>query len=84
MGHINDKILKLLANKELIEVSSWKKEQSVCENCQLSKRCKLPNEKLSLNPFDKLHCDLWGPTPILSCQKFKYYASFIDDYSRYT
>lgn len=81
VGHMNDKFLKFLASDHLIELSSWKKEQSICDNCQLSKSCKLPffsNEKISLNSLDKIHCDLWGLAPILSCKIFKFYASFIE------
>lgn len=34
--------------------------------------------------FEKIHCDLWGPAPILSIAKFKYYACLVDDFSKYT
>ena len=32
----------------------------------------------------KIHCDLWGPTPILSIGKLRYYACLVDDFSKYT
>lgn len=30
-------------------------------------------------PLDKIHCDQWGPSQILSSQRFRYYALFIYD-----
>lgn len=36
-----------------------------------------------MHPLDKVHCNLWGPAPILYCQQFKYYVSFVDDYTRF-
>lgn len=86
MGHLNDSSLRLLSERKLINVSNWKKEPNLCTSCQLGKSCKLPfqtNENLCSKPLEKIHCVLWGPAPVLSCQHFKYYASFVDDYSRY-
>ncbi|CAA7031737.1 unnamed protein product [Microthlaspi erraticum] len=37
-----------------------------------------------LHPLDKIHCDLWGPSLVVSSMGFKYYAVFVDDYSRYS
>ncbi|RVW51507.1 Retrovirus-related Pol polyprotein from transposon RE2 [Vitis vinifera] len=34
--------------------------------------------------FDLIHSDVWGPSPISSYEKFKYYVTFIDDHSRFT
>lgn len=87
MGHLNETSLKSLCNKQFISVTNWKRSMSVCSSCQMSKSCKLPftsTNKISIFPIDKVHCDLWGPAPILSCQNFKYYVSFVDDHSRFT
>ena len=35
-------------------------------------------------PVERIHCDLWGPSPISSVQGFRYYVVFIDHYSRFT
>ena len=35
-------------------------------------------------PLERIHCDLWGPSPINSVQGFRYYVVFIDQYSRFT
>ena len=87
MGHPHLKSLKFLHSKNQINVSSWEKIRSVCVSCQMGKSCKIPfslSNKISLFPLEKLHCDLWGPAPIFSCQQFKYYAVIVDDCTRYT
>jgi hypothetical protein len=51
---------------------------------QLAKAHRLPfdnNTKRALNPLDLIHCNLWGPSPVLSVENYKYYAIFIDDHS---
>lgn len=48
--------------------------------------CKLPfqhNIKIEKKPFSKVHCDLWDPSPVASCQQMKCYAAFIDDCTRF-
>lgn len=31
-----------------------------------------------------MHCDLWGPAPVISHDGYRYYAIFVDDFSRFT
>jgi transposase InsO family protein len=38
----------------------------------------------SLSPLELIYTDVWGPSPICSSAGFKYYVSFLDDFSRYT
>ena len=87
MGHPNFNYLKILHSKNLINISSWEQPKTICASCQMGKSCKLSfslTNKIANFPLDKLHCDLWGPAPILSCQNFKYYAIIVDDCTRYT
>ncbi|PKU77029.1 Retrovirus-related Pol polyprotein from transposon TNT 1-94 [Dendrobium catenatum] len=35
-------------------------------------------------PFELVHSDVWGPVQSISNYGFRYYVSFIDDYSKYT
>ena len=37
MGHPHSKILRLLHNKNLINISNWQKQKSVCSSCQMGK-----------------------------------------------
>ncbi|KAK1417226.1 hypothetical protein QVD17_26351 [Tagetes erecta] len=60
---------------------------NLCSPCQLAKAHKLPfeaNEKRASNPLDLVHCDLWGPSPIITNDGYKYYVVFVDDYSRFS
>ena len=59
----------------------------VCDSCQFGKSCKLPfasSDFVSSSPLERIHCDLWGPSPVVSTQGFKYYVIFIDNHSRFT
>lgn len=42
------------------------------------------NDKRALCVLDLVHCDLWGPTPVVSRDGFRYYALFVDDYSHFS
>ena len=35
------------------------------------------------SPLEIIHCDVWGPTPIISVNDFKYYLVFVDDYTKF-
>jgi len=79
--------VQLLKNKGLIDVTGAMKTEHLCDSCQLGKLSKLPfsySEHSSTDVFEKIHCDLWGPAPVLSIGKFKYYVCLVDDFSKYT
>ena len=42
------------------------------------------SESVSVEPLAKIHCDLWGPSPVMSLQGFKFYVVFVDDHSRFS
>ena len=59
---------------------------SDCCGCKLGKFSALPFNKSvtrSVAPFDIVHSDVWGPSPITFKLGANYYISFIDDYTRY-
>lgn len=59
---------------------------SFCDHCQYGKSRKLLfpiSAFVSSQPLEIVHSDVWGPSPILFVNGFKYYLIFID-YSRYT
>ncbi|KAJ0028636.1 hypothetical protein Pint_36096 [Pistacia integerrima] len=87
LGHPQSSALQMLKNKGLIDVVGTTKSQHLCDSCQLGKLSRLPfscSEHSSTSIFEKIHCDLWGPVPILSIAKFRYYACLVDDFSKYT
>ena len=57
----------------------------MCDACQRANSHQLPykySTRVSTSPLELIHSDVWGPT-LPSSGGFKYYVSFIDDYSRY-
>lgn len=68
-------------------VTSILPRPNVCSPCELLKSHRLPfsiNEKRSLHVLDLVHCDLWGPSHVLSTDGYLFYAIFIDDFSQFT
>ncbi|KAK4390759.1 Retrovirus-related Pol polyprotein from transposon RE2 [Sesamum angolense] len=59
-----------------------------CESCELGKhhRASFPPrvEKRSPSPFTLVHSDIWGPCRFESLRGFRYFITFVDDYSRMT
>jgi histone deacetylase 1/2 len=58
---------------------------SVCDACQQAKSHQLPfshTHKLSTSPLELIYSDVWG-LAIPSAGGFKYYVSFIDDFSKF-
>jgi transposase InsO family protein len=58
-----------------------------CEACQLSKhhRASFPSRVVPRvsSPFELVHSDVWGPITTVS-NKFHYFVTFVDDFSRMT
>ncbi|KAL5741578.1 hypothetical protein ACOSP7_028310 [Xanthoceras sorbifolium] len=82
LGHPSLPLLKKLC-PQFSKVSSLD-----CESCQFAKHHRLSssprvNKRASV-PFALVHSDVWGPCPILSKPGFKYFVTFVDDYSRVT
>ena len=87
LGHPQASAVSVLFNKNLVDVTGSLRSKFLCDSCQLGKLSKMPfsaSEHTSSSVFDKIHCDLWGPAPVISFAKFKFYACFVDDFSKYT
>jgi histone deacetylase 1/2 len=60
-------------------------DSSVCDACQRAKSHQLPynhSTRVSTAPLELVHTDVWGPA-LSSSGGYKYYVSFVDDYSRH-
>ena len=59
-----------------------------CESCQLRKhtRVSFPKrlEYRTKSPFELIHIDVWGSSRTASTLGFRYFVTFIDDFSRCT
>ena len=88
LGHPSSKVMKhVLTNCKHLQFSNKTQIPDFCDACQYGKVHKLHfgvTENKTASPLELIHTDLWGPTPITSLNGYRYYISFIDDYSRYT
>jgi histone deacetylase 1/2 len=85
LGHPSSVVVHQVLRDNNIPFSESNKE-SVCDACQMAKSHQLPYLKstsVSTFPLELIFFDVWGPASE-SFGRFKYYVSFIDDYSKFT
>ena len=82
LGHPN--ISKL--QKRVPRFSSFSSIE--CESCQLRKHTRVSFPKhlnqQTKSPFELVHTNIWGPSRATSTLGFRYFVTFINDYSRCT
>ncbi|GAB2294442.1 hypothetical protein Dimus_038297 [Dionaea muscipula] len=88
LGHPSNVIVSTMLAKSHISssIDSYQ-SQNVCESCLAGKFSKLPFDismSRSSRPFELIHSDVWGPSPVVSIDGYRYYVLFIDDYTRFT
>ena len=58
------------------------------ESCQFAKHHRLPSNpkvnKRASAPFELIHSDVWGSCLVVSPTGFRYFVTFVDDYSQTT
>lgn len=87
LGHPNTQILSHVLNSGFLGNKGSSSLSLECDSCKLGKSKTLPfplHANRASQCFDLIHSDVWGPSPVSSHEKFKYYVTFIDDYSRFT
>ena len=91
LGHISQERAKLLVDKGLVEGVKLEADSTptTCESCAWAKttRKMVTKEREGERCTavgDEIHSDLWGPSPVETIGKKRYYISFTDDFSRYT
>lgn len=85
LGHTHMEVLQQLSQQSAI-VMNKASSRLCCDACHLGKSSNLPfvaSLSVSHRPLERIHCDLWGPSPVVSSQGFKYYVIFIDNFSRF-
>ena len=86
LAHSNPRILQQLRSNKDININK-NRTSSICEPCQMGKSSSLQffnSESFVSGPLERVHCDLWGPSPVLSNQGFRFYAIFVDEYTRFS
>jgi hypothetical protein len=86
LGHSSESVLRhVLSNSNLPLVGSVQ-NNFVYESCQLGKSIQQPfssSHRETSSPLDLVHLDVWV-APLVSPSGFKFYVTFIDDFSRFT
>ena len=82
LGHLNiSKFWKMVPRFSTLSLIE-------CESCQLRKHTRVPFPKRldqrTKFPFKLVHTDVWGSSRTESTLGFRYFVTFIDDYSRST
>jgi hypothetical protein len=87
LGHLNPASMKLMLNNKLVKGLKFKGDLDQCQVCIKGKQTQTPFPKRPLGRTEQLleiiHSDLCGPVRIESKGGGRYFAVFIDDYSRW-
>jgi hypothetical protein len=86
LGHPSLSIVKLVLSKNSLPIISDTSHESVCDACQQGKSHRLPylvSTGTSKVPLELVFSGVWGPA-CDSIGRYKYYYSFIDDFSKFT
>jgi transposase InsO family protein len=91
LGHISPEVAKKMVEDNLVDGMRLDKLSTIrsCDSCEYAKAHRKPIRKERESPRaselgEEIHSDVWGPSPIQTINGREYYASFTDDYSRYS
>lgn len=87
LGHLNEKYLRSMATREIIKLKEKRGETTnPCKICLKGKITKLPFSSASNRSskiLEIIHTDVCGPMRVNSIGGARYFATFIDDHSRW-
>jgi hypothetical protein len=84
LGHPSDLPLRLLSH---VIPQVLHESNKNCSICPLAKQHRLSfphSSSISPQPFDLIHCDIWGPFSIKSLTGSSYFLTIVDDHTRFT
>ena len=86
LGHPNSDVLRTLFNSGLLgnKACSSIDLSFDCTSCKLGKSKVLPFPHHASQCFKLIHSDVWGIAPVVSHAHYKYFVTFINDFSRFT
>ena len=85
LGHASSFRVQQLASRGLL--GSVSTENFDCVSCQIGKQLALPintSELISIEIFDLIHFDVWGPSSVYSIGGSRYFVVFVNDYFCYS
>jgi histone deacetylase 1/2 len=86
LGHPAQQVVQQIIRAFNLPCVSRSKNNPVCDACMQAKSHQLPfsmSNHVSTSPLELVYSDVWGPA-INSVGGYKYYVSFIDDFSKFT
>ena len=89
LGHPNSDVLHTLFNSGLLGTKACSSIDLSfdCTSCKLGKSKVLPfphHASRASQCFELIHSDVWGIALVVSHAHYKYFVTFIDDFSRFT
>jgi transposase InsO family protein len=87
LGHPSTKTCHFLISRFSLPVSGSNQTlSSLCSACQCNKSHQLYFSKTSListHPLEYIYTDIWGPAASTSIDGYRYYALFVDHFTKY-
>jgi hypothetical protein len=86
LGHPSSAIVTQVISRNKLPLLGEASCSLVCDACQQAKSHQLPytrSDSKSSSPLELIFSDVWGPA-IESVGRYRYYVSFIDDFSKFT
>jgi histone deacetylase 1/2 len=85
LGHPSNNVVQNIVKHNDLPCLPSSDSVLVCDACQRAKSHQLSytaSHRVSTMPLELIHSDVWGPA-VASSGGYKYYVSFVDDYSRF-
>lgn len=83
LGHPSNEVLHSMLSYSKVPYQP-DVNKHVCEFClngKMSRKVFSSNSHVSVKPFEMISSDVQGPSPVVSIESYKYYVSFIDDFT---
>lgn len=87
MGHPGDTCLQELVRYKMVDGLENVSPIGICDVCIEGKQCRYPfkgNRPKSSRVLERIHTDVCGPFDPQTWDGYKYFVTFIDDYSHFT
>ncbi|KAM1666352.1 hypothetical protein ACFX14_045629 [Malus domestica] len=87
LGHPSSAIFRRVLSANKLALQGKHSVDFFCSDCAVAKNHKLPfhpSSSISTTSLSLLHCDVWGPAPVISACGYQYYLVIVDDYSKYS
>ncbi|CAH9129000.1 unnamed protein product [Cuscuta epithymum] len=83
LGHPSLKVLRSLGYLNKVLLNSV--QNKVCDACMRGKQTRdsfIVSSGRAVEPFELIHCDIWGPYRVKSTCGARYFLTVVDDFSR--